>query len=150
MTMDRNAALTLTARIKSTWTEQPWPNNRIELWVDALEQLDEGAAGTTWARLRDTEERCPSVATFVATCRNLRTTPPEQYADCRICENHGWEYLLEDDDQGIERVLGVQPCRCPRGRRYEDAHRNAIDHNDAELERLGLTRRTTNQHRGAA
>lgn len=147
--MERVAALALTTRISNTWTEQPWPGARIDTWIDALLPLDEGRAGTTWARLRGTEQRCPSIAAFLAQYSALTTDRPEHHPDCPICDNHGWEYLTHTDADGIERVQGVRPCRCPHGRRYDEPHRTAIDHNDNELARLGLTRHT-NQHQGAA
>lgn len=132
------------ARTLATRLCQGWPKGlSATAWEDAISDLDSGAAGTTFARLQATviEPTGPTVATFLALYHTLDTRRPEHHPDCHTCNGHGWQYQTTTDPDGIEHIHGVHPCHCPHGRQYDEPHRNAINHNNNELARLGLTRR---------
>ena len=114
--MEPTAALSLVTRMETVWPEPRWSQLRINQWAEALADLDEGAAGTAFARLRSTATRCPSIAEFITSARSLRihdrsTRPP----DCDYCANTGWAEAPEHVIDG-HAYTQVAPCGCPHGR----------------------------------
>jgi len=92
--MDRAPALTLLSRIEQTWTTgNPWPAARQDAWLEAIETLDEGVAGTAFVRLRaEHPESAPSIALYLATAKALTVrdggSPLEP--KCGWCDDTGW------------------------------------------------------------
>jgi hypothetical protein len=65
--MTHDEASALAKRIINTWHGGP----ALAEWVDALQTLNAGTAGTAFVRLRDNNETPPSIARFKATCRAI-------------------------------------------------------------------------------
>lgn len=115
--MDPIAALALTNRIESVWAgDQRWSRIRTDQWAEALQAIDEGVAGTAFARLRASSPKCPSIADFLSACRHLDTNDRStREPDCDHCGNTGWEPMPDIDIDG-HPYSQVGPCRCRRGR----------------------------------
>lgn len=120
--MERTAALALTSRIEATWSNgRPWPGSRCDAWVDALADLDEGAAGTAFVRLRNGNPEPPSIAQFLATTRSLRTTDASaEKIECGECDSTGWvagpDLICNAGTDREYRNSQVKPCpRCVYG-----------------------------------
>lgn len=124
-------AETLAVKICQTWTRVP----PVDVWVEDLLDLDEGAAGTALMRLRREAEHAPTIAKFRATVRSLHTTDggtprPEV---CKACDDTGWVQApdhIEDDglhlENGVEvrhtrTYSQVKPCVCREGRQREQS-----------------------------
>lgn len=86
------AAVALAHKIVQTWTGGP----KEAIWAEELEELDEGTAGTAYARLRRECEHCPSIAKFIAEYRALRTPHNVDKPECVWCDGTGW---VEGPDQ---------------------------------------------------
>ena len=69
--MTREDAERLADRIGAHWGQQ-FSNAVFEHWVSMLCRVEDGAAGTVYARLQS-RERCPSPADFQALLRSLQT-----------------------------------------------------------------------------
>lgn len=142
--MERTSALGLASRMMNTpgWDTPKWPEAKFNLWVEELETLDEGAAGTAWVKLRRTHNHCPTIAEFRAATTALNThdrSTREATPHCTVCDGHGWAHIDHADADGQPTGSHAEPCRCPNGRRVEASHRAIIDHNNDELTRLGVT-----------
>lgn len=89
--MERSAALGLLERITGHWAIT-LPAARQQAWLDMLASMDEGAAGTTLARLKARGGgTAPSPADFMAVHATLvvqdgGTRPPR----CATCGGTGW------------------------------------------------------------
>jgi hypothetical protein len=128
----------LAKRIINCWRGGP----PLTEWIDELERLDAGTAGTTYARLKRTSEHAPSIAKFYAEYNALDThdggTRP---ADCRFCDGTGWLETRRHQAMGVA-YSGCEPCsRCSEGRAREVSEtwtkspvRDFVT--DAEAERL--------------
>jgi hypothetical protein len=113
--MEPTAALALVNRIETVWPEPRWSQLRNNQWAEALADIDEGAAGTAFARLRATATRCPSIAEFIAAARSLNTNDRStRDPDCEHCDNTGWEEMPEIEING-HPYTQVGPCQCRRG-----------------------------------
>lgn len=66
--MTRDEAEQLAKRIINTWRGGP----PLADWVQILEPLEHGYAGTTYVRLRAQDENPPTIARFLATYRGVR------------------------------------------------------------------------------
>ena len=71
--MNRDAAQELGVRIVQTWPDMKIP---VDIWIDALAPLNDGAAGTVYARFRARLNKAPSVADFLAEYHRLDVRPP--------------------------------------------------------------------------
>jgi len=113
---------------------QMWPRSiPAREWEEELAGLDEGAAGTTFARLKRDSDKAPSIAQFYAVYRSLNMGDAStRHPDCGHCENHGWKPSL--DQAGVEH--GVEPCHCPHGDDRRAVHQAVLTHNANELDRL--------------
>ena len=126
--MEPSAALVLAGKIETTWSTRPWANAKGRDWAEALESIDEGAAGTAFARLRNNHPREPSIAEFMGVVGSIKTIGPRDLTHCAECGNSG---LVQADDIVIEaetrsgvaaepRVYSaVKPCTCAEGRQRE-------------------------------
>ncbi len=115
--MNRAQALALTSKIEATWNNgRSWPATRSDAWIEALEPLDEGTAGTAFARLRATHPELPSVAVFIQTVKSLNTIDGGSRHDvCGYCDDTGW---VETQPYAIaaEVYTGNEPCgHCTAG-----------------------------------
>jgi hypothetical protein len=149
--MERAAAIALVSRIEATWsTGKPWIGARADEWIDALMALDEGAAGTAFARLRSSHPDAPNIATFMAHARAVTTTDPSTVEKCGWCDNTGWTQTADHVKAGVV-YSGVEPCtHCPEGRAREVSEtwtkaplREFIT--DTEAERLSAAERQRNK-----
>lgn len=116
--MDRQPAIALVSRIEATWSDgRAWPQSRIDAWLEALESLDEGAAGTAFARLRSSHPTCPTVPLFIQTCKAISTTHRDPlHRDCGWCDDTGWVETAPHESAGTV-YSGVKPCpNCGEGR----------------------------------
>lgn len=71
--MESQAAHNLTLRILSHW-DLPPTTERIRTWTDLLADLDEGRAGTAFAKARALEHMTPAV--FAKQYKALKPAPP--------------------------------------------------------------------------
>lgn len=118
--MERTAALALTSRIEATWSTDGWPQSRYSEWIDALESLDEGAAGTAFVRLRASGSASMTIAQFVTAVRALHTVDGGTRPDpCGACSDSGWieaEDYIEDNGGQPITYSQVKPCACREGK----------------------------------
>lgn len=88
--MTPNAALTLVTRLKNYWATN-MTNDVENDWLNELERLHEGTAGTALQRLIASHpDKAPSIAQFLATYRGLDTASQHTPNDCRRCTGDGW------------------------------------------------------------
>lgn len=116
--MERTAALALTSRLEANFGQNPrWSTALVREWTDALETLDEGAAGTTFVRFRNAGKPSVTIPEFIAACRALNTVDAgNRAAPCGDCDGTGWveapDRIWENDRHSTQ----VKPCRCAEGR----------------------------------
>ncbi len=142
--MDRTAALTLAGKVEATWFNR-LPPAQLNVWIEALCDLDEGAAGTAYARLRGRESNM-TVARFCAEVRSIRTTDggTERRPPCGACDDSGWIEAEPYVDTASVMANGkhptytqVKPCVCREGRARENSavwtehHPHPSDHRNA-------------------
>lgn len=119
---------------------QTWPRGGIAtyIWEQTLVDLEDGRAGTAYARLKVSSERAPSIAAFVAVYESLATHETALRVWCSACDGSGqvpeWgagrhgpacrpELRVSVDEHGNpskpgERDCGcraVKPCSCAAG-----------------------------------
>jgi hypothetical protein len=117
--MKRQEAEDLAARMSRTWKGGP----PADVWLEELEQLDAGPAGTAYARLRRESTRAPSVAEFIKTYRSVVTVDGGTAVGetCEVCDGQGWveaEPLYRNADRlGEQPYFQVRPCDCAEGDR---------------------------------
>jgi hypothetical protein len=115
-----------------------WPRRGVDeaTWAPILEALDYGPALDTVVRLVDTTEHPPSVTAYRAAYR-ATLAPGLRYLreDCARCDGTGFEFIEIHREGHPFPTSGVVPCRCSEGKRHDDAHRAAIEHNEHELRR---------------
>lgn len=136
--MNRDTADVLAKRIINCWRGGP----PLVEWIDELERLDEGPAGTTFVRLRRSIEHAPSIARFMAEYNSLHTDDASTRGPvCGWCDNTGWTQTRPHQAHGVA-YSGVEPCdRCDEGRarRNSDAWTKSAPRDfisDAEATRL--------------
>lgn len=122
--MSPQAAETLAVKIA-----QCWPRSApVDVWLEDIADLDEGAAGTAFVRLRRESEHAPSIAKFRATALSLRTTDggTERRPPCKSCDDTGWLEAPDVSPADCYRHDGtpltytqVKPCVCREGRARE-------------------------------
>ena len=74
--MNRPEAEALTARIRETWSTGG-PSEKV--WTEELQALDAGRAGTALARLRHSEDRCPTIHRFLEAYQLVQTETSHPY-----------------------------------------------------------------------
>lgn len=80
-------------------------------WHEAFKDLDAGRAGTAFVRLRDTEERPPTIAKFKGAYQSIRGETKHE-PRCEVCDGTGLR-APDDDAWGTESP----PCEyCDMGR----------------------------------
>lgn len=134
-----------------------WPPDHrgvaAEVWIEILQELEAGTAGTAVIRLRDELDRPPTIHQFKQRYYALHTptNDPIRMATlaCADCGGSGWlsrrtpiQVVVghkRDDDTGLvaavleerDPITSVRPCGCPAGRQAEhtateiDKHRRA-------------------------
>lgn len=117
-----------------------------EVWYEILLELVHAPAEGALKTLRDSEEHQPSIAKFRATYRAQFGTAREDKVECNLCGSDGWETVVIGP---TDFDTALRPCRCPNGRQVEDVHRRIVNHNDAELDRLGRRDRSDSMVRPA-
>jgi hypothetical protein len=124
--MNRSAASAIATRIAQTWPSMRIPT---DLWEDALTPLDEGSAGTTYARLRTSAQHPPTIADFMATYRGLHTATLEPVTHaCERCNREGWVSFQAERLGAV--YTGIRPCSCPAGRQHDGTWSRIIDERD--------------------
>ena len=78
-----NEAEGLLTRMNQTW-RVPFGHE----WESVFETMDAGRAGTAFVRLRDTEERAPTIAKFKAAYEAVRG-PTVHEPRCPVCDGTG-------------------------------------------------------------
>jgi hypothetical protein len=119
----------LAVKLKETWHGGP----SVDVWVEELEPLHAGTAGTTLVRLRREEDRAPSIAKFLALYRSLHTQETEK-PYCPVCDSTGWiegpDLIKGDPDNGGARYTQVIPCiACEYGAQARRIHPKILEHN---------------------
>ena len=128
------AAETLAVKISQTWPKGP----PVDVWAEDITDLDEGAAGTAFVKLRREAQYPPTIAQFRATAFSLRTTDASTRPEaCGYCDDTGWvdapDRIWDDERHSTQ----VQPCECREGRQRAAS-------------RIWTERNPPHQHRGAA
>lgn len=78
-------------RIEAGWPESHWTEQRRDIWLEELAELDEAAADRAVHQLVRTYERCPSLATVRATAEALRPRhATSTTGKCGWCDDTGW------------------------------------------------------------
>lgn len=153
--MDRADALPILERIIRHWGAR-LSQGQHDHWMDTLEALDPGIAGTTYVRLQKKSDRCPSPAEFLAEYRTLQTydASKPRPAHCEACGGTG---LVTDTDHpahwtGPADTLPEWPdgeCACnvvTWCRACEDGRGRARD----MLRRIDAQRPHRDDHRGVS
>lgn len=107
------AAETLAVKISQTWPKGP----PVDVWVEDITDLDEGAAGTAFVKLRRESQYPPTIAQFRATTLSLKTVDASNRREpCPHCDDSGWvdapDRIWPDERHSTQ----VQPCECREGR----------------------------------
>lgn len=118
--MERIAALALASRIEATWSDRPWPQARSGEWINALETLDEGAAGTAFVRLRASGREHITIAAFVTAVKAIQGddtgTTSSPLAACSACDGTGFvecaDYNPGWNDLNGKPIVYSQVRRC--------------------------------------
>lgn len=122
--MNRESADALAKRIINSSRGGP----PLQDWVDCLDELDEGTAGTAYIRLLNNVEPPWSVKRYMEAYHALQTaaTRPPRQEQCPLgrCPGDGWQ-RLEFVENG-KPYEGVKPCDCPAGQAHEPAWRSVI------------------------
>lgn len=117
-----------------------WPAGvRGYVWNDTLGDLDQYHATEAYRTLRETEERPPSVARFMAVYHaRQQAQDPEYLPDhCELCDGTG---ARESRRAHNDRVChptpeqpcqchAVEPCSCSEGKRMAKVMRAVLEHN---------------------
>ena len=121
--MESTTALVLAGKIETTWSTYAWPSAKGRTWAEALEDIDEGAAGTAFARLRKSHPKEPTIAEFLGAVASIRTLDHRDRIICADCAG-GWvagdDIVIESENRegiaGDPRVYSaVKPCACAEG-----------------------------------
>jgi hypothetical protein len=101
----------LAKRIINTWRGGP----PLREWIDTLQPLDAGTAGTAYIRLRGTSDQAPTIARYTAVYASLHTKPPNDTTHtCERCTD-GW--ITTDYTNNNRPYRGVILCTCTTGQR---------------------------------
>lgn len=98
--------------------------DRVALWTEHIERMDFEPTRAATKRLVETCDRLPSLAAFLAACRDEArfarlaaaaptARPGEDTYACRCGEGRGWVVVAEGDPPTVE------PCRTCRPATYE-------------------------------
>lgn len=127
-----------------------WPIGvRGHVWTETIHPLDFDHAHAAYIALRDTEERPPSVARFMA-AYHAQTTADEAPDDCELCDGTGW-LAIEGPEAHNPRTCrakepddcyctGVTACRCTQGQRRAEVQRRIVALNAETMRRIGRER----------
>lgn len=123
--MNRAEADRLARAIAVAWPvkDGTWPEEAITQWRYDLSELDEGAAGTAFVRLRrswmpKSGQRHPSLAEFLTVYRQVDLRAPRDRPPCDVCDTTGWAPTTSVE-RGVTYSC-VEPCTCPNGRSRDE------------------------------
>jgi len=133
-------------RTRSALTSQPYGDDAIDAWYEALHPWTYTAARDALVDAARHDKKV-SVAHVVDRLPPIERTDDDIPIHCELCDGHG---LLEaptelahnprtcrpDDDHPC-RCHATMPCRCTAGQRRRQPLRRALDANRHELVRLG-------------
>lgn len=112
-------------------------------WTDAIADLHPGPSMAAARELRDTMERPPSIAAFLACYRkHLAAARAQREAErgapdaCALCDGTGWveatghnrhsSWCVAPDGCHCHAVI---PCRCTRGQQARAVHERILEAN---------------------
>jgi hypothetical protein len=98
-------------RIEAAWPDSRWTEQRRDIWLDQLLELDAGTAGTAFVKLMHNEPACPTFATFHSMSSALLTTANEPVARCHWCEGNGWVEVTDARRHGPD-CHEPETCAC--------------------------------------
>jgi len=119
-----------------------WPSGvKGHVWTDTLGALDYDPARSAYVSLRDSEERPPSVARYLAAYRAERALDDtHDAAYCELCGGDGWATSPPERAHNPRTCrptpdrpcmcTAVEPCRCSAGQANRDVHRRIIEANE--------------------
>lgn len=125
--MTRQDAADLALKITKTWRS----GTSAEVWIEVVEELHTNQAREAYRRLRDTEEHCPTPATFKAMYRSL-TIHDEDDIKCSRCESSGFVEVTDGrqhvhcPDPDECHCSAVEPCTCELGRRVTAGYQRTV------------------------
>ena len=131
--MNQQTAYALVQRIQNYWGHAINPAAQTD-WLDVLDRLHEGTAGTALQRLIATQpDRAPSIAQFLAAYRALDTASLHQRIDCDTCGGDGWRkaHTPECPDPSREDCghnCPLTACHCDAGDPNRDVLRRINEH----------------------
>lgn len=131
--MNQQTAYALVQRIQNYWGHAINPAAQTD-WLDVLDRLHEGTAGTALQRLIATQpDRAPSIAQFLAAYRALDTASIHQRIDCGTCGGDGWRkaHPPECPDPSREDCghnCPLTACHCDAGGPNRDVLRRINEH----------------------
>ena len=117
-----------------------WPSGvKGHVWTDTIGTLEQARAHDAYRELRDTEERPPSVARFLAKYHALSTDPGANRVHCALCDGTGTVPVHTDRCPATpERDCGgcaVTACRCTAGQTMAPVIARIVDHADRPVRR---------------
>lgn len=131
--MNQQTAYALVQRIQNYWGHAINPAAQTD-WLDALDRLHDGTAGTALQRLIATQpDRAPSITQFLAAYRALDTASIHQRIDCPTCGGDGWRkaHTPECPDPYREDCghnCPLTACHCDAGGPNRDVLRRINEH----------------------
>lgn len=115
--MNTQDATDLSMKMTATWSHGP----KAEIWAEVFEELHTKQAQEAYRRLRESEDKAPSIARFRSMYQSL-TLHDEQKSDCVRCEGSGFveasPVVHTKHCPGVDRChcSAVVPCHCPLGK----------------------------------
>jgi len=121
-------------KARSALTSQPYGDEAIDAWHDALDQWTNHECRTALTKAARTH-RTITVAHIVELLPPIINTPTTPLDQCELCDNTGWV----DDDRYHSRSCaraggchchGVKPCRCTKGQAMKETQRRIHEANN--------------------
>ncbi len=122
-------------RTRSGYTSQPYSDDVIAAWHDALEHWTYDDCRTALVKASREHQKI-AVAHLVDLLPPLIRTPTTPLDKCELCDDTGW---VDDPSYHSKRCPrttkdcpchGVKPCRCTRGRQMVETQRRIYETNN--------------------
>ena len=129
--MNRDDTRTL-LKTRSGFTSQPYGDDAIDAWHDALDQWTYHECRTALVKAARTH-RTITVAHIVELLPPIINTPATPLDHCELCDNTGWvdhpHHRPKVCNDNPCRCHAVTPCRCTKGQAMIETQRRIIEAN---------------------
>lgn len=135
--MTRDEAKTL-LRTRSAFTSQPYSDDVVDDWYEALADWDFKQARTALVIAARAEKRI-TVAHVVDRLPQRSRAPEAPPAYCGLCDGTGWVQAMQFEAHNPKVCTPTEarpclctaskPCRCTAGQAAADVHRRILEHN---------------------